>query len=165
MNRLRLSLFLTYACLAVMFSGCGSSSQPSTSPSPLSVTTTSSLPQGVVSTSYTTTLIASGGTTPYGWNAASGSLPPGLSLSRAGVLSGTPTASGSFSFGVPVSDSQQPPSRMLKNYVTSLNSVLRDSKMVVSGVRFALFLRLLNVFSVQQTHFGPDLHRLNREIP
>jgi hypothetical protein len=54
---------------------------------------------------------------------------------------------------------------MLKNYVTSLNSVLRDSKMVVSGVRFALFLRLLNVFSVQQTHFGPDLHRLNREIP
>ena len=35
---------------------------------------------------------------------------------------------------------------MLKNYVTSLNSVLRDSKMVVSGVRFVLFLRLLNVF-------------------
>jgi hypothetical protein len=56
-------------------------------------------------------------------------------------------------------------SRVLKNDVTSLNSVLRDSKMVVSGVRFVLFLRLLNVFSVQQTHFGPDLHRLNREIP
>ncbi len=48
---------------------------------------------------------ASGGSGGYSFS-ASGSLPPGLSLSSQGVLSGTPTAPGTFSFGVTASDSQ-----------------------------------------------------------
>jgi Putative Ig domain len=74
------------------------------------------LPQGVVSVSYNTTLSATGGVVPYAWNVASGNLPPGLTLSTTGVLSGTPTASGGFSFGVSVSDSQQPPSMVTHNF-------------------------------------------------
>jgi len=62
--------------------------------------TTSSLPAGQVSVAYSATLQATGGSPPYTWSIASGSLPPGLSLSTAGVLSGTPTTQGSFTFTV-----------------------------------------------------------------
>ena len=53
---------------------------------------TSTLPAGMVSTSYSQTLAAAGGTPGYTWSLASGSLPAGLTLSAAGALSGTPTA-------------------------------------------------------------------------
>lgn len=48
---------------------------------------------------------ASGGTGVYSYIISSGSLPPGLGLTNAGLLSGTPTASGDFSFSVTVTDS------------------------------------------------------------
>jgi hypothetical protein len=55
--------------------------------------TTASLPNAVVGTAYSTTLAASGGTTPYAWSILSGALPAGLSLNAStGVISGTPTA-------------------------------------------------------------------------
>ncbi|MEO8349609.1 MAG: choice-of-anchor L domain-containing protein [Acidobacteriota bacterium] len=54
---------------------------------------------GAVGVAYSTALAASGGTAPY-TIAASGPLPPGLTLSSGGVLSGTPTQSGNFAFTV-----------------------------------------------------------------
>ncbi|MDU0314710.1 putative Ig domain-containing protein [Phycicoccus sp. M110.8] len=68
---------------------------------PLSVTT-ASLPGGTVSTAYSQTLAASGGTKPYTWTVVQGAVPSGLTLSTAGVLSGTPTAAGSATFTVQV---------------------------------------------------------------
>ena len=65
----------------------------------------SSLAGAQVNVAYSATLTASGGTAPYSYNVTSGSLPAGLSLSSSGVLSGTPTASGSFTFTVTASDS------------------------------------------------------------
>ena len=56
--------------------------------------TTSTLPNGTVSVAYSQTLTATGGTTPYTWSIASGTLPTGLSLSSSGVISGTPTTAG-----------------------------------------------------------------------
>ena len=68
--------------------------------------TTSSLPAGTVGTAYTaTTLAATGGIPPYTWSASG--LPGGLSISAAGVISGTPTASGTFSVTLQVADSTQ----------------------------------------------------------
>ena len=67
-------------------------------------TTFSAPPAAVVGVPYSTTLTATGGTTPYTWSVNAGSLPPGLALSSAGVLSGTPTASGSYPFTVNVID-------------------------------------------------------------
>jgi len=72
-------------------------------PSPLAITTTS-LPNGTVGQAYSTQLSATGGTSPYSWSISSGSLPVGLSLSPAGVISGTPTAAGAPTFTVSVSD-------------------------------------------------------------
>jgi hypothetical protein len=68
--------------------------------------TTSSLAAGTVGTSYNQSLSASGGTQPYGWSlvAGLGTLPAGLSLSGAGVISGTPTTAGTSNFTVKVTD-------------------------------------------------------------
>jgi hypothetical protein len=53
---------------------------------------TSTLPAGTIGTSYSQTLAATGGTTPYTWSKTTGSLPAGFTLSTAGVISGTPTS-------------------------------------------------------------------------
>ena len=83
-------------------------SSAAASPSPLAISTTT-LPSGTVDTSYSTVLAANGGTTPYSWSVSSGSLPTGLSVAAAtGTISGTPTASGTFSFTATVTDSSTP---------------------------------------------------------
>ncbi len=68
--------------------------------------TTTSLPTGRVGAAYSATLVADGGTTPYTWKLARGwTLPKGLALSKAGVISGTPaTKSGTTTFKVKVTD-------------------------------------------------------------
>jgi len=71
---------------------------------PLSITTTSPLPEGVVSAAYSVALTATGGTPPYLWSLAGGSLPAGLLLTTNGVITGTPTAYGEFNVSIQVSD-------------------------------------------------------------
>jgi hypothetical protein len=61
-------------------------------------------PAGRVGVAYTDTLTATGGTAPYTWSVNAGSLPPGITLSSAGVLAGTPTTAGSYPFTVNVND-------------------------------------------------------------
>jgi hypothetical protein len=71
--------------------------------------TTMVLPSGTVSppTAYDVQLEGSGGQPPYSWSLAPGSasLPPGLTLSSGGIISGTPTKVGTFSFTVMMTDS------------------------------------------------------------
>ena len=63
-------------------------------------------PDGVVGVAYSTSLVASGGVTPYSWSVISGVLPAGLSISpTTGVISGIPTAMGTANFTVQVKDS------------------------------------------------------------
>ena len=65
--------------------------------------TTGSLPNGEQGLAYSATVSAANGTTPYSW-AASG-LPAGLTINaNSGLISGTPTATGSFSVSVTVTD-------------------------------------------------------------
>ena len=67
------------------------------------------LPSGSVGTAYSIPLKASGGTPAYAWSITSGSLPSGLGLSASsGVISGTPTANGTFNFTIGVADSSNP---------------------------------------------------------
>lgn len=57
------------------------------------------------SQAYSLTITASGGIASYTYAVTSGSLPAGLSLSSGGVLSGTPTATGTSSFTITATDS------------------------------------------------------------
>ncbi|MEU2611210.1 Ig domain-containing protein [Micromonospora sp. NPDC007271] len=52
----------------------------------------------------THTFKASGGTGPYAASLRAGALPPGMALASAGTLSGTPTTTGSYSFGIRLTD-------------------------------------------------------------
>ena len=63
-----------------------------------------SLPDGAPGSGYQQTISASGGTGPYSYAVTSGVLPPGLSLSAGGVLSGTPSADGTYPFTVTATD-------------------------------------------------------------
>ena len=66
--------------------------------------TPATLPNGFVGTAYNATLDATGGTASYNFTVSAGTLPAGLTLSTAGALSGTPTATGTFTFTVKATD-------------------------------------------------------------
>ena len=72
---------------------------------------TATLPFAVTGQPYSATLTALGGNPPLSadtWSLIGGSLPPGLNLSAAGVISGTATATGTFPFVVQVTDTGTP---------------------------------------------------------
>jgi len=74
---------------------------------PLQITT-SSLPEVITGATYTETLAASGGKSPYHWKLTSGTLPQGLSLASTGVLSGSTAQTGPFTLTFQVTDSSWP---------------------------------------------------------
>jgi hypothetical protein len=68
--------------------------------------TASPLPSGMVGSAYNVPVLATNGTLPYAWSVVSNTPPPGLILDPAsGVLSGTPTSAGNFTFWIRVADS------------------------------------------------------------
>jgi hypothetical protein len=74
-------------------------------PPSLSITTSAALPNGSVGASYSQTFGAVGGTPPYTWLLAQGSV-PGLAFSAGqATLSGVPTTPGTFTFGLQATDS------------------------------------------------------------
>lgn len=75
-------------------------------PGQLAITTTA-LPNGTIGVAYNQTLVASGGVPGYVWSLNTGSnpLPAGLTLNPAGVISGTPTADGTTTSTIKVTDS------------------------------------------------------------
>ncbi|HET9530178.1 MAG TPA: putative Ig domain-containing protein, partial [Blastocatellia bacterium] len=79
-------------------------------PGPLVITTSGDLTAGRVGASYSFTLQKLGGKSPYLWAIHSGEMPPGLTLNtNTGVISGTPTQDGTYTFIVRLTDSQSPP--------------------------------------------------------
>jgi len=62
------------------------------------------LPNPVANTAYSQTLTATGGVGPYGFAVTAGSLPPGITLSGSGALSGTSTQVGTYNFTVTATD-------------------------------------------------------------
>jgi hypothetical protein len=69
---------------------------------------TGSLPNATVNVPYTQTLAATGGLAPYTYAVTAGTLPAGITVSTGGVVSGTPTTPGAYSFTVTATDSENP---------------------------------------------------------
>src|SRR5204863_3788557 len=59
-----------------------------------------SAPSASIGVAYSQTFTASAGSAPFTFAVTSGTLPTGLSLSAGGLLSGTPTATGTFPFTI-----------------------------------------------------------------
>jgi hypothetical protein len=77
------------------------------SPPPPPVVETQTLPEGAIGIAYTAGLDASGGDGSFEWRIAGGTLPAGLTLANTGLITGTPAASGLFSFGAEVESAGQ----------------------------------------------------------
>ena len=73
----------------------------------LSISTASPLPDAVNGTAYSQPFTATGGTAPYSFGVTNGALPAGMALNN-GKLEGTPTADGTYTFTVTVTDSAGP---------------------------------------------------------
>ncbi|HZI67662.1 MAG TPA: choice-of-anchor L domain-containing protein [Thermoanaerobaculia bacterium] len=93
--------------------------------------TPSTLPGGSVGTAYSQALTAVGGTGPYVFTLASGSLPSGLAVSPGGVLSGTPTQNGTFSFAVTATDANGCPGQ------ASYSLVVTDAPPTITSLRLS----------------------------
>lgn len=65
---------------------------------------------------YHVQLRAVEGTTPYRWSILRGHLPPGLHLSRSGVITGRPKQAGSYHFTVVLRDSSHPRLRLTRRF-------------------------------------------------
>ena len=113
-NRLPFLSFLALLCLFfAMISGSGCSATHATAANNAAtpagdaenLTISATLPAGTVGSAYSGSLAATGGTAPYVFTVTSGQMPQGVQLANStGVVSGTPAASGSFSFAVSVAD-------------------------------------------------------------
>ena len=71
-------------------------------------TAASPMTSGTVGTAYPGYTFAASGTAPITFTKASGTLPPGLTLVSSGVLSGTPTTTGTYTFTVKASNGINP---------------------------------------------------------
>jgi hypothetical protein len=114
-----------FTVAAVNVAGTGAPSALSAAATPVAgiqpvAIATSSLPAGRVAAAYSRSLSASPGVAPYSWTRASGLLPPGLALSSVGVISGTPTAAGTYSIVVRVTDSNAPPTTATKTFAIAV---------------------------------------------
>lgn len=115
------------------------------------VTTSAQLPAGQINVAYTqTTLTAANGTVPYMFAVTGGALPAGMTLSSAGVLSGTPTASGSFNFTVTATDSDKPTARTA---TASLTLKVNAPPAITSGASTTFTVGSAGTFTVTATGF------------
>lgn len=91
---------------------------------PSLVITASSFPAGTVNVPYSQTTpaaVVSGGTAPYTWSVANGSV-PGLTFVPASVsFTGTPTTPGTFAVTLQVADSSSPPLTATKSLSVTIN--------------------------------------------
>jgi hypothetical protein len=90
-------------------------------PLPLTLTSCVTGIEGFVGAAYSVACTAAGGTLPYAWSIVPTGAVPGLSINVQGVISGIPTAAGSYQFTVKVTDA-------------SGNESTRDLPLTVTGV-------------------------------
>ena len=121
MSRVILSGWLA---AAAVLAGCGGGGSTATE-----TITGASPPPGLTGAAYSgyTFTTSGGGAPPFRWS-ESGSMPPGLTLSSSGQLSGTPAMAGTYPIVVTVADSSASP----LTAVAAVSLLINDSPIVVT---------------------------------
>lgn len=83
------------------------------------------LTNGTVGQSYTATLGATGGTSPYAWGTKD-SLPDGLTLNGDGTITGTPSTAGDTTFVAVASDSATPANSGSQSYTLTVDAAAAE---------------------------------------
>lgn len=122
----------------VALSGNNTGTPPVTPPS----ITTSTLPSATVGTLYSFALTATGGVKPYSWSLAAGSaLPSGLTLTTAGLISGTPTTATTSELTVRVTGADVGASTQTLSLAVNENLTPQSRPDRVDFVEIAIFRR------------------------
>ncbi len=113
---------------------------------PITITTSSPLPPTSVNASYNVVLEAVGGVLPYTWseNSPFNPLPPGITLSSAGTITGSPSAAGNYSVAIRVTDAEG-------------TAVVRTFDIVVNEALTILTISPLPAARVQEPYGGTFL--------
>jgi hypothetical protein len=101
------------------------------------------LPAGQVGKSYSAEIKAEGGLLPLTWRVSGGELPPGLTVSSAGKLEGTPTLArrDPYVIDLSASDSSQPAQTALQRF----SIVIAAAPLRITGVSQAAQLKIVGV--------------------
>lgn len=111
---------------------------------PMTVATTT-LPNAPIGRSYKATLTTHGGKATLHWKVSSGTLPAGLTLSTAGIISGTPSAVGTSSFTVKVTDSEVPAESATANESITVTPMAITTASLPNGVAHKAYSAKLTV--------------------
>jgi hypothetical protein len=109
--------------------------------------TTTALPPASAGAAYSQTLAAAGGTAPYTWTLAIGTLPVGLALDAvSGVIGGTPTETGTYPLVLAVADSTGATAAASLTLVVNSAEATRQGvfAQVASGAGWTTSLYLVN---------------------
>jgi Putative Ig domain len=117
---------------------------------PLAVSCNST-PSGQYGVPYSHSFLASGGTPPYTFAIIAGSLPVGLSMSSAGVVTGTPLSTGAFPITIQVTDA------------TSTTATV-DCSILIEGIALAIAFRGVKRRQGDQCQTVPGSYGENEEI-
>lgn len=132
-------MVLPAVTLTAILSSCGGGgggSTPPPPPPPALEIVNATLPDGINGKIYSVTMVAANGMGTLTWSvdATSGNLPPGLSLSTAGVISGTPNTTANFNFTIDVQDSS---GRMASHpYLVAIHDLLQVTTQTIPTTTF-----------------------------
>jgi len=117
-------VLLTGIVLSVFLFSCSeddTSVTPTPTPDELSIVT-AAVPAGYTCTPYSISFVATGGTEPYTWSLATGSvLPTGVSLSADGQILGVVEEAGSFTFTIECTDNAGTPVTVDQEYTMNID--------------------------------------------
>jgi hypothetical protein len=105
---------------------------PAPLPAGIVMTTPTVLPVASLNVPYTQVFLEHGGVGQVTW--VGDTLPPGLSLTTSGILTGTPTQSGSFSLFVTANDTSAPPQSTTVQFTLQVNSLVITTTTLPNGV-------------------------------
>ncbi|MFA7345812.1 MAG: Ig domain-containing protein [Terrimicrobiaceae bacterium] len=99
------------------------------------ITNTNPLPNGLLNTAYRVQLTGKLGTTPYTFAVTGLNLPPGLSMTSGGLITGTPTVEGTYQFELTISDSSSPAKTNAQQFTINVYGLDINPKILPDGMQ------------------------------